>query len=313
MLDDFSEYDSNDFQIGEIVFHLGNISEDILPDGKKQYENGLPVKPSDTFDNSEWGKTPTSQSLVYAFNSDADQRKSQDLGYDGLNDIDEKEYYFNGNSDDPAGDNYEYYLKRDGGILNRYKNYNGSQGNSPVNIDSNNRGSTTLPDVEDVNNDNTMNRINSYFEYKIPILKNITMENHPFVSDIRENNNVKLSNGNITKSRWIQFKIPIFPEYYDATKYSNFFNAVNGISDLKTIRFIRMAVQGFSNPITMRFATLDLVKTDWKRYSLPLNNDNIINNETNFEIGSVNILDNENKSPVNYVLPPGLELSLIHI
>ncbi|MAT79906.1 MAG: cell surface protein SprA [Flavobacteriales bacterium] len=307
MLDDFSEYDSNDFQIGEIVFHLGNISEDILPDGKKQYENGLPVKPSDNFDNSKWGKTPTSQSLVYAFNSDADQRKSQDLGYDGLNDIDEKEYYFNGNTDDPAGDNYEYYLKREGSILNRYKNYNGSQGNSPVNIDSNNRGSTTLPDVEDVNNDNTMNRINSYFEYKIPILKNITKENHPFVSDIRENNNVKLSNGNITKSRWIQFKIPIFPEYYDTNRYSNFFNAVNGISDLKTIRFIRMAIRGFSSPVTMRFATLDLVKTDWKRYNLPLNNDNIINSETNFEIGSVNILDNENKSPVNYVLPPGVE------
>ena len=211
-------------------------------------------------------------------------------------------------------------MERQGSILNRYKNYNGSQGNSPVNVDSNNRGSTTLPDVEDVNNDNTMNRVNSYFEYKIPILKNITKENHPFVSDIRENSNVKLANGNITQSRWIQFKIPIFPEYYDGTKYSNFFNAVNGISDLKTIRFVRMAIKGFSNPVTLRFATLDLVKTDWKRYNLPLNNDNIINRETNFEIGSVNILDNENRSPVNYVLPPGVEreeiinnLSLIHI
>ena len=261
MLDDFEDYDSNELEIGEIIFHLGNISEDILNDGKKQYENGLPTKPSDLFETSNWGKTPNSQSLVYAFNSNPNQRKEQDLGYDGLNDDEELIYYSNGNPNDPSGDNYEYYLKRSGGILNRYKNYNGSQGNSPVDLSSNNRGSTTLPDTEDVNNDNTMNRVDSYFEYKIPILKNITKENHPFVSDIRENSNVKLANGSTTSSRWIQFKIPIFPEYYEGTKYGSFFNAINGINDLKTIRFIRLAVKGFSKPITLRFATLDLVKT----------------------------------------------------
>jgi cell surface protein SprA len=307
LLDDFNNYPSNDFEIGEIVFHLGNISEDILSDGKKQYENGLPVKVSDLYETSNWGKTPSNQSLVYAFNSNSEQRKQQDLGYDGLNDEEELDYYSNGNINDPSGDNYEYYLQRNGGILNRYKNYNGSQGNSPVNVSSENRGSTTLPDVEDVNNDNTMNRVNSYFEYRIPLLKNITKDNHPFVSDIRENSSVKLANGNTSQSRWIQFKVPIFPEYYEGTRYSNFYSAINGISDLKTIRFIRLAIKGFSNPITLRFATLDLVKTDWKRYNLPLNNDNTINRETNFEIGSVNILDNENRSPINYVLPPGVE------
>ena len=307
MLDDFSEYESDNFEIGEIVFQLGNISEDVLSDGKKQYENGLPVKVSDLYETSIWGKTPTNQSLVYAFNSNPQQRKDQDLGYDGLNDIEELNFYTNGNSNDPSGDNYEYYLQREGGILNRYKNYNGSQGNSPTNVTSQNRGSTTLPDVEDVNNDNTMNRVNSYFEYRVPILKNITKENHPFVSDIRENNSVKLANGNISQSRWIQFKVPIFPDYYEGTRYNNFFNAINGISDLKTIRFIRLAIKGFTNPITIRFATLDLVKTDWKRYSLPLNSDNTFSRETNFEIGTVNILDNENRSPINYVLPPGVE------
>ena len=96
-----------------------------------------------------------------------------------------------------------------------------------------------------------MNRVDSYFEYKLPILKNITKENHPFVSDIRENSNVKLANGSITKSRWIQFKIPIFPEYYEGTKYGSFFNAINGITDLKTIRFIRLAVKGFSNQLLL--------------------------------------------------------------
>ena len=99
------------------------------------------------------------------------EEASFDFMLDGLDDIEELNYYNNGNSNDPSGDNYEYYLQRKGGILNRYKNYNGTQGNSPINVSSEYRGSTTLPDVEDVNNDNTMNRVDSYFEYKIPLLK----------------------------------------------------------------------------------------------------------------------------------------------
>ena len=307
LLDDFNNYNSNDFEIGEIVFHLGNISEDILLDGKKQYENGLPSKSSDLYRTTNWGITPSNQSILYAFDADAGKRKLQDLGYDGLNDSEEKNYYTNGPDSDPAGDNYEYYLQREGNILNRYKNYNGTQGNSPVDVSSTYRGSTTLPDVEDVNNDNTMNRVNSYFEYRIPIFKNITKENHPFVSDIRVNNSVTLSNGDNIKSRWIQFKVPIFPEHYEGTRFNQYFRRINGINDLKSIRFIRLAVKGFDEPVTLRFATLDLIKSDWKRYNLPLNKDQVINNETTFEVGSVNILDNENRSPINYVLPPGIE------
>ena len=57
-----------------------------------------------------------------------------------------------------------------------------------------------------------------------------------------------------------------------------------------------MVLNGFQSQTTLRFATLDLIKTDWKRYTRNLNNENIFNKETNFEIGSVNILDNENAS-----------------
>ena len=306
ILDNFSD-NMSDGELGEIVFHLGNISEDILPDGKKQYENGLPVDESDTFQSSVWGNTPSTQSIIYAFNNIESQRQKQDLGYDGLDDDDELNNYSNGNPEDPAGDNYEYYLQRSGSILNRYKNYNGTQGNSPTQTTSNQRGSTNLPDVEDVNNDNTMNRINSYFEYRIPIRKYNTKQNNPFISDVRENTNVQLANGSTTSSRWLQFKIPIFPEYYEGTNFSNYFDRVNGISDLKSIRFIRMVLNGFQSQTTLRFATLDLIKTDWKRYTRNLNRENMFNSETNFEIGSVNILDNENRKPINYVLPPGVE------
>ena len=267
----------SDGEFGEIVFHLGNISEDILPDGKKQYENGLPIDESDTFQSSVWGNTPSTQSIIYAFNNIESQRQKQDLGYDGLDDDDELNNYSNGNPEDPAGDNYEYYLQRSGSILNRYKNYNGTQGNSPTQTTSNQRGSTNLPDVEDVNNDNTMNRINSYFEYRIPIRRYNTKQNNPFISDVRENTNVQLANGSTTSSRWLQFKIPIFPEYYEGTNFSNYFDRVNGISDLKSIRFIRMVLNGFQSQTTLRFATLDLIKTDWKRYTRNLNRENIFN------------------------------------
>ena len=102
-----------------------------------------------------------------------------------------------------------------------------------------------------------------------------TRENNPFISDVRENNNVQLANGSTTSSRWLQFKIPIFPEYYEGTNFSNYFDRVNGISDLKSIRFIRMVLNGFQSQTTLRFATLDLIKTDWKRYTRNLNRENI--------------------------------------
>jgi len=300
VLDNFSDDNNHPTQIGDLVFHLGNISEDILPDGKKQFENGLPTESNDNSQESNWGITPSSQSLTYAFSSILSERKMQDIGYDGLSDLEEIKYYTNGNSSDPANDNYINYLDAEGGILDRYKNYNGSEGNSPLESDSNNRGSTNFPDTEDLNNDNTMNRINSYFEYRIPLIKNMNSENSPFIIDSRTSE-IKLANGNTSKSKWLLFKVPIFKEYYESKNLSQYFKAINGINDLKSINFMRIVLENFEKSTTLRFATLDLVKTDWKRYNLPLNKSSSINSETSFEIGTVNIFENETRQPVNYI------------
>ena len=308
LLDTFSENESNSNDLGSLVLNLGNISEDILRDGKKQYENGLPVVNSQlTVNESNWGKTPATQSLVYSFDSDANNRALQDLGYDGLNDSDEITKYNNGSSLDPAGDNYKYYIDASGGIVNRYKNYNGTQGNSPIEVGNTGRGSTTIPDHEDVNGDNTMNTIDSYFEYSVPITKNMNVGNHPFISDVRNDVKVDLPNGNTITTRWIQFKIPVSSQFYRSNKYSSFFKSINGIDNLRSIRFMRMYLQGFTSPITFRFGTLDLVRSEWKRYTKNLNSNNISYPNTSLEIGSVNILENENRVPVNYVLPPGVQ------
>ena len=42
LLDTFTNNENNNENLGNLVFHLGSISEDILKDGRKQFENGLP-------------------------------------------------------------------------------------------------------------------------------------------------------------------------------------------------------------------------------------------------------------------------------
>jgi cell surface protein SprA len=75
--------------IQETIFNLGEISEDVLKDGRKQYENGL--GPDQILVNPRpiWGDVPASQSLIYAFDTNANNRSNQDVGLDGLSDANE--------------------------------------------------------------------------------------------------------------------------------------------------------------------------------------------------------------------------------
>ncbi len=307
LLDTFSELDSTSDDLGEIVFHLGDVSEDILKDGHKQFENGLPTSNNEPAKNTIWGKVPLKQSLLYTFSTDINERSIQDVGLDGINDAQEFFIYnSDGNRKDPAGDNYEFYLGRSGDIVNRYKNYNGTEKNSPITITESNRGSTVQPDTEDINRDQTMNTIERYFKYKIPIAKNMNIENHPFITDIRDNVVVDLPNSEKLTTRWIQFKIPIAKSYYEGTNFNSYFEAVNGIEDARSIRFIRMVLGNFSQPVVFRFGTLDLVRGEWRRYERQINENISQSVETTMDISTVNILENEDRIPINYVLPPGV-------
>ncbi|WP_276389525.1 cell surface protein SprA [Eudoraea chungangensis] len=284
---------------GELVLNLGNISEDILKDGRKQYENGLPgIGSNDLTTPTPWGVVPSTQSLVYAFDASEENRSLQDLGFDGLDDTLEASQGYNGPDSDPALDNYQYYLNRSGSILERYLDFNNTQGNSPVAVSNTNRGSTTLPDVEDVNRDLTMNTIDSYFEYRIPIRPNITI-NDPYVTDITEGITPELPNGTQLNRRWIQYKIPL----------SDFTDAIGGIVDFRSVSFMRMYLTGFSNPVVLRFATLDLVRIDWRNYtkSLSSDNDDPSDDATIVDVNTVNIEENNSRVPIPYVLPPGVQ------
>ncbi len=303
-----SQGQANSTNIGKLFFNLGEISEDVLKDERKQYENGLPASPtSQTLTNATvWGKVPSSQSLIYAFDADGSNRDAQDVGFDGVNDDGERNlpdldpgFAALG---DPAGDNYQYFLNASGSIFNRYKNYNNVQGNSPVDVTSGNRGSTTLPDVEDINRDNTMNTVNAYYEYEVDIKPLMTVGEN-YITDIRLTENIDLPNGNNNgKSRWIQFKIPV----------SKPTSVVGSISDFRSIRFMRMFVTGFSEPITLRMGALDLVRGEWRRYENSFQtaaqdpDNDITDTGTNFDVLSVSLQENAQRVPIHYVTPPGV-------
>lgn len=285
---------------GELVFNLGNISEDVLKDGRKQYENGLPQDGGILNTTpTAFGKVPANQSLIYAFNTEGQARLNQDIGFDGLSDLEEAaEFPAFSNLEDPSADNYSYFLNSSGGIIDRYFDYNGLEGNSPPTVTNDNRGNSTLPTVEDLNRDNTMNTVDSYFEYEVPLFPGMNIDNSRYITDVKEFTTT-LENGRELPVRWLQFKVPI----YEPTA------ARGGIGDFRSIRFMRMYLTDFEDPLVLRFGTMDLVRGDYRRYTQSLDPDKSdpANEDTTFEVAAVSIEENENRQPIPYVLPPGVD------
>jgi cell surface protein SprA len=289
---------------GTLEINLGEISEDILKDNRKQYENGLPTAGGNqpTF-TTEWAKVPVSQSLIYAFDTDGANRNVQDVGYDGMGDAEEDAEH-PGFGADPAADNYQFFLAADGNVLNRYKNYNNVQGNSPVDVGENNRGNTTIPDAEDVNRDNTMNTIDAYYRYIVPIGPG-AVPGVGYVVDEREvedSNAPDMPNGDAPAGRWLLYKIPIEVDPTDATR------TVGGISSIRSIRFMRMFMTGFKRDVTLRFGALDLVRGEWRRYANALDSqdEETADDATGFDAVALNIQENGTREPIPYVSPPGV-------
>ncbi|MEA1898726.1 MAG: cell surface protein SprA [Bacteroidota bacterium] len=311
-------------QGGELYFNLGNISEDILNDSRKSFENGLPTSPEiRDVDSTAWGRVPVKQSLVNAFDNDIESRIYQDIGLDGLRDIDEASFFedyldslqnivnpgeWNKMSQDPSSDNFHYYRGSDYdrdrvGILDRYKAYNGLDGNSPTAEQSDEPYPTTgstLPDVEDINRDNTLSETESYFQYKVPLRPNNMNVGSNYITDI-VSSTVTLANGQQSTVKWYQFKIPL-----------SIYEKVGAIQDFRSIRFMRIFLRDFRKPVVLRFAELELVRGEWRKYdfSLMSGGERLTTPQPGggiFEIAAVNIEENASKEPVNYVLPPGFD------
>ena len=302
---------------GDFYINLGEVSEDVLRDGKKFYESGMPVDGSSSFTTTQWGKIPTQSTVTYAFATSSGARAKQDVGFNGLTDEEEKAFgsyqeFLNAAQArvtgpaleaimaDPANDDYHYFRGSDFDnartpILERYKRINNPQGNSP---DSDSRSESydtsykTTPDVEDINQDYTLNEYEKYFQYHVSIRPQDLVVGQNYIVDKRETS-VKLRNDTTETVTWYQFRIPV----------DDYERRVGGITDFTSIRFMRMFLTNFQMPIVMRFGSLDLVRGEWRIYEQSLSTGS---ESGKMAVSAVNIEENNDRVPVNYVLPPGI-------
>ncbi len=294
---------------GNIYINLGNVSEDILRDSRLFFENGL--RDNARTDTTEWGRIPRTQAVTNAFDNEPANRVKQDVGLDGFDNVGEREHFadvlavyeanltpnaFNEINADPSNDDFVYFNDEafgdDDGVYARYSRFNNPEGNSKAADGNQFSSATNLPDTEDINNDNTLNETESYFQYKIPIEPDGVggMEFNQFVVDSIQG----------AEDTWYRIKVPL----------NQFTSKVGGIQDFRSIRFIRMYMNGFDQRTTFRFARFELVRNQWRRYQRPFSFVADAEDEdsgTLFDVNAVNIEENSSKYPFAYVLPPGIQ------
>ena len=328
LLNPFLDPENDNLGGGDLYINFGEISEDILKDGLKSYENGVPYDGNDEYmKETVWGRVSSQNSLTYSFDNNSGARLAQDVGIDGLHT--DQEFQFPSYQtytdnvrrrvspetldslerdafsplNDPAGDNYHFYRGYDYdeqrlGILERYKRYNGVEGNSLSPEDAADplyQSARAVPDVEDINQDNTLNEYERYFQYRVSIRPEDLVVGQNFITD-KQVSVVAARDGTFPTMEWYQFKIPL----------SDFEKVVGSINDFSTIRFARMFLTGFKKPVHLRFATLELVRGEWRTYDFNLNTRGDTPAQGKLDMSVVNIEENAEREPVNYILPPGV-------
>ena len=302
---------------GKLFIQLGSVSEDILQDSRNFYENGLPSPTSIArTDTTRWGRVPRVEPITNAFDNDPAVRERQDVGFDGLDDAGEKVIFkpwldavkltlnadaYNKINDDPSNDNFTYFTDKrfsaTTDIISRYSFFNNPQGNSQAATGAEINASNSQPDVEDLNNDNTLEENEAYYQYEIPFAADATGKGglersaNDFIIDT-----IVVNRG--LAGTWYHFKIPV----------DQFTSKVGSIENFRSIRFIRMFMTGFKEETILRTARFQLVRNQWRRYRRPLDNisTGIVDN-MNFDVNKVNIEENNSRKPFNYVLPVGIQ------
>ena len=306
---------------GDLYFNLGEVSEDILRDGKKFYESGMPTEGTlAQYVETAWGRVPSQQSVTYAFNTSSGSRSRQDIGFNGLTSEEERSFgaykdflqqvqtrvdadTYNKIYENPSADRYHYFRGRDYddqalSILDRYKLINNPNGNSVAAEESPETYSTaykTTPDVEDINQDYTLNEYEKYYQYRISIRPQDMQVGLNHIVDKRTTV-TKTRNGEQQTTDWYQFRIPV--DQWD--------KKVGNINDFSSIRFMRMFMTDFAEEEVLRFATLNLVRGEWRVYEQSLVAGQAADQSGLISVSAVNFEENNTKTPVNYVLPPGI-------
>ncbi|CAG4990158.1 hypothetical protein DYBT9275_00465 [Dyadobacter sp. CECT 9275] len=305
---------------GKLVFNLGDISEDAIPDERYNFENGLPITQkvvNVNVDSTAWGYVTKSQYLINAFSNESGARQRQDIGLDGLTNEEER-IFFKQYIDrlpanlttearqkiisDPSGDDFRFFLgaeldSANSKVLERYKNYLGMENNSPEssgNAATITPSSINIPDGEDMNVDNTINDNESYYEYEIDLKPDQLAVGSGYVVD------KTVTDG----QNWYLFRVPL----------KEFTGNVGGMNGFKSIRFIRMYLAEFEQPVVLRFAQLQMVGQQYRKYTAELSSTGLEEvpepYDAKLTIGTVSIEENGQKSTTSdrkyqYTLPPG--------
>jgi cell surface protein SprA len=262
---------------GKLHINLGEVSEDIMKNGRYDFENGLPIDSVSVGKNvteSKWGYTTKQQFLVNTFSNQAGTRAKQDVGLDGLSNSQERVFFKDylqklptnltpkAKADivaDPSGDDFEFYFsdKADAAnqkIVERYKHYMGMENNSPEITNGSQllvEASSTIPDAEDLNIDNTINDQEQFFEYDINLQPGQIEVGKGYVVD----------RVNARGANWYLFRIPI----------REFTRKYGGINGFKNIRFMRMYMDDWQQPVVLRMSQLQMVSTQYRKYNGDLN------------------------------------------
>jgi len=220
----------------KIYIDLGKISEDVIPNGELNTED---INRNDLIDEGE------------------------DLGIDGLNDAGEQNLLPLGvQLGDPSGDNFFYVS----GAKTKYsiydfKSINGTQGNAAL------TDVGRFPDTEDLNRNGTLDQLNSYFRYEIPIEPDSTI--NPYI----------VGGGN---EEWFLYRIPL-KDFRDQV----------GTPSLSFVEFVRLFITGTDSLVHLRITELNLVGNQWRK---------IDKEDEVLSISVINIEDN----PKVYQSPQGV-------
>lgn len=223
----------------KLYIDIGRISEDVIPNG------ALDTEDKNNNDNLDDG---------------------EDLGLDFLRDGNEV-----GDSTltgDIAGDNFKL-VQSSVPIADDYLQINGTQGN----------GSLTdvgrFPDTEDLDRNGTLDKLNSYFRYIVPL--DTSRENNPFIAG-----------GGSTPQKWYQFRIPLkdFAEKIGDPSFSD-------------IKYIRVWSTGVEEQIHLRITEFNFIGNQWQKV---LDTSRVTANDSVLSISTINIEDNP-----EYITPPGVK------
>jgi cell surface protein SprA len=314
---------------GKLLIQLGDVSEDVVPDSRFNFENGIKESATGLSNpvNTDWGLAPRTQFITDAFDNSESIRLKQDVGLDGLSNAEEREYKNPNNvtnnegikgfltalegkniepqaletiKRDPSKDDFHYFLDpiweaTNATFLERFKDYLGMENNAPpisentTNLNSTSNINQASTNLADKEDINQDNTINQVEDY------------FEYEIDLGQTPGSTPNSGSLSKNSyivdqvttngatWYLHRIPI-------RKPTRSYPL--GKEGFKSIRFIRMVTTEWEQPVVLRFASLQLVSNQYRVYTNSLTDNSAFevpqdsSSTAVFKTSSVNVEEN---------------------